>query len=704
MSGRRSDAFRFRSAEAPGGHRRQRQLCIPDPDIGNLAVTRRILTATRVDLRLPSVRLVQHLPLPALGWTTPAGPDGEGINLPMTSRTTPWASTARRRRFGIAAAASAGLLATVIPAAFAADASASTTAAAAQAEALATTGAVAAARTADTDDLQLLAINDFHGNLEPPTGSSGVIAEKNAAGATVSTPAGGAAYLATALRDARVGHKHSLTVAAGDIIGASPLTSALFHDEPTIEAMNKMGLDVTSVGNHEFDEGAAELVRMQKGGCHPVDGCYVDGRKFKGAKFEYLASNVTYADTGKTVLPPYWIKTVHGSKVGFIGATLKGTANIITAEAAKGLEFKGEVETINKYAAELESQGVKSIVALVHEGGYPVDTSSYDADCDAKGPGSGISGAIVDIAKQLDPEIDAVVTGHTHTAYVCTVTDPAGQPRLVTSAASYGRLYTEINLKIDSATHDIVRSSVTGSNRIVRRTVAPAADITSLIDYYKSIAAPIAGRPVGRIAADITGVGSSGTETALGDLIADAQLASTSSPTTGGAQLALMNPGGIRADLVRAQSGTEGDGVVTYAEAFAVQPFTNLVDVVDLTGAQIVTALQQQVSGANLASPKILQVSEGFTYSLDMSRTGADRVLADSVRLGGVPLDPNATYRVAMNNFLAGGGDGFSVLAKGGNIFVGANDLDAFTSYLTANSSEAAPYPVPLRNRITFVG
>ncbi|WP_079062809.1 bifunctional metallophosphatase/5'-nucleotidase [Peterkaempfera griseoplana] len=596
----------------------------------------------------------------------------------------------RRRRLLLAGAATAGIVALAIPGAAASAAEHGH-------------GPAHHPAKVHVENLQLLAINDFHGNLEPPSGSSGTIKETDATGAVVSTPAGGAEYLATALRDARKGHRDSLTVAAGDVVGASPLLSGLFHDEPTIEAMNKIGLDVTSVGNHEFDEGSAELLRLQNGGCHPTDGCYADGRTFKGADFPYLAANVTSEKTGKPILAPYWVKNVHGIKVGFIGVTLKGTPNIVTAAGVKGLKFGDEVETINKYTAELKKQGVRTIVALVHEGGYPAG-NTYDANCDSPSAGAGISGPIVDIAKNIDPAVDAIVTGHTHNSYNCTIPDPAGQPRRVTSAASFGRLYTEIDLPIDRATGDVIRSSVTSANHVVRRTVPKAGDITDLIAYYQKIAAPIAGRTVGYVSADINGRGSTDPETPLGELIADAQLEGLAPADKGGAQIAFMNPGGIRADLVYQASGGEGDGVVTYAEAFTVQPFTNMMNVIDLTGAQIVTALQQQVSGANEAAPKILQVSKGLTYTLDLTKSGADRVVADTIKLNGEPIDPARTYRVAMNEFLAGGGDGFAAFAGGTNKLVGASDLDVFTAYLTAHSTAAAPLAPPAEDRVTVVG
>lgn len=586
-------------------------------------------------------------------------------------------------------------------------------------------------KPARTVDVQLLSFNDLHGNLEPPAGSAGTVNETQADGTTKAVPAGGVEYLASSLRTARKGHPYSITAAGGDMVGASPLLSGLFHDEPTIEALNKIDLDVTSVGNHEFDEGATELARLQNGGCHPVEGCYEQGKKFKGADFPYLAANVTSEKTGKPILKPYTVWKKNGVKIGFIGLTLEGTPNIVTANGVKGLKFHDEIETVNKYAKELDRQGVKSIVALIHEGGAPA-SSSYNYDCDSPGAGDGISGPITDIAKGISPKVDALVTGHTHQAYVCTIPDPAGNPRLVTSASSFGKLYTDTTLTYDRRTNDIVRTAVkapkgskgskasqsskhhkpprhpapsnpVSANHVVDRDQAPANDMTALIARWNTLAAPIANRPQGYIAADINGRGSTAPEKPLGNLIADAQLEGLAPTDKGGAVVAFMNPGGIRADLVYKASGSEGDGVVTYGESFTVQPFTNMMNVLDLTGAQLVTALQQQVSGSNEASPKILQVSKGLTYTLDMTKSGADRVVADTILLNGEAIDPAKTYRVAMNEFLAGGGDGFAALGEGTNKLVGASDLDLFNEYLVAHSTAAAPLAPSATDRITVV-
>jgi 5'-nucleotidase len=575
---------------------------------------------------------------------------------------------------------------------------------------LATVGALAAALPAGAhdskhgkplpsryQDVQLLSFNDLHGNLEPPSGSSGRVTELQADGTTKTIDAGGVEYLATHLREARKANGYSITAAGGDMVGASPLISGLFHDEPTIEALNKLDLDVTSVGNHEFDEGARELGRLQNGGCHPTAGCY-NNEEFEGADFPYLAANVLDEKTGRPILKPYWVWKKKDVKVGFIGVTLEDTPGVVSAEGVKGLKFKDEVETINKYAKVLQKQGVKSIVALIHEGGLPA-SGSYNYNCDSPGAGDGISGPIVDIAKNISPSVDALVTGHTHAAYVCTIPDPSGKPRMVTSAASFGRIYTDTTLTYDRFTGDIARTAVKSANHVVTRTVAKAPDMTQLISKWNTLAAPIGNRAVGYISADIP---STGTESPMGDLIADAQLA-YGKELDPGTDLALMNPGGVRAGLTYAAKGTEGDGVVTYAEGFTVQPFSNTVNLQDFTGAQLIKVLQEQVSGSNAASPKILLPSTGFTYTLDLTKTGADRIVVDSVKLNGTAIDPAATYRVATNSFLAGGGDGITTLGQGTNDLVGGDDLAALVEYLTANSSASSPIAPPAANRITVV-
>jgi 5'-nucleotidase len=549
-------------------------------------------------------------------------------------------------------------------------------------------------------DIQILSFNDFHGNLEPPAGSSSTIVIDHSLTAqyfNVNATAGGVEYLATHLRNARVGNPNTITVSAGDTVGASPLLSAAFHDEPTIEAMNAIGLEATAVGNHEFDEGYQELLRMQNGGCLPDGPLGLNNQNscatpvdFTGAKFHMLAANVKYAGTSDTILPSYWVKNFNGAKIGFIGLTLKETPSIVTAAGVAGLQFTDEVAAANALVPKLRELGVKAIVALVHQGGTPAqqqwvgpDTKTYtvnptyDYTC-AKGGTLATDSGILPIAKNLDPQIDMIVSGHTHAPYVCDVPDPKGQQRLVTSAASFGRLFTETNFKYDRRTQDIVRSSVTANNMIVTRDVPKAADQTSIIATYKTLIAPIANKVLGTITADLTRVANPAGETTLGDLIADAQV-NDPSVITGGKTpvVAFMNPGGVRADLLVAPTDPpEGTtpGIVRYEEAFSVQPFNNYLVSMDMTGANIWALLGQQ-----WPSGKILQISTGLHYS--WSATATPKVSA--VTINGVPVPNDATvYRIVTNNFLSDGGDGFLAFTSGTNKYFGGLDIDGFAKYL----------------------
>ncbi len=385
--------------------------------------------------------------------------------------------------------------------------------------------------------LQILSFNDYHGHLDPPAGNDATL---GVALDPSETLVGGSEYLSTKLTELRQGAEHSLTAAAGDLIGGSPFLSGLFHDEPSVETLEAMKLDVSSVGNHEFDEGLTELYRMQFGGCHPVDGCYFPDAPYDGAAFPWLAANVTFEETGETVLPPTWTKVVEGVKVGFIGMTLEGTPELVAARGIEGLSFNDEVESANAAAAQLQQRNVDAIVVLLHEGGAQAGTFQ---DC------VGISGPIVDIAQNLSPAIDLVITGHTHQPYVCTIDDPAGNPRQVTSASSFGRVVTETSLTIDKKTRDVVRSLTTSTNHLVTRTTADPA-LTEIINKWKAIAAPIGNRVVGTITETITNPGNRQIETAMQNLVADGILAATQAPEDGGAQIGLVNPGGVRAELV----------------------------------------------------------------------------------------------------------------------------------------------------------
>jgi 5'-nucleotidase len=534
-------------------------------------------------------------------------------------------------------------------------------------------GGAGAAPTSPLVDVQLLAVNDFHGNLDPPSGSSGRIG---------SIDAGGVEYLATHIAQLEATNPNTLVVSAGDLIGASPLLSALFHDEPTIEAMNLLGLDFNAVGNHEFDEGAAELLRMQNGGCHPTDGC-LDGDGFAGADFQFLAANVVRKDNGKTLFPAYKIRSFGGAKLAFIGIVLEGTPTIVTPSGVAGLEFKDEAETVNALIPQLKAKGVNAISVLIHEGG--VQSGTFNGCV-------GISGAIVDIVNRFDPAVDVVVSGHTHQAYNCQLNN-----MLVTSASSFGRLVTDIDLTIDRATGEVTRMAA--NNLIVTRDVAKNAGQTSLLAKYRTFADPIANRVIGLITADITRTTNPAGESALGDVIADAQLAATAPAGFGGAVAAFMNPGGIRAELTYAGSAAgEGDGNVTYGEAFTVQPFGNSLVTMTLTGAQIDQLLEQQFDNPTAGQNRILQVSDGVSYAWSASAAAGSKVDPSSIRLNGAPVDPSGAYRITVNSFLAEGGDNFTVLAQGTNRLGGAVDLDALVDYFAANS----PVPPGPQNRITL--
>lgn len=522
-------------------------------------------------------------------------------------------------------------------------------------------------------ELQLLAFNDYHGHVKP-----------DGAGTIDGNPAGGGAYLASKLKELRAGKRHSLTVAAGDLIGGSPAFSGLFHDEPSVESLNAMGLDVSSVGNHEFDEGVTELLRMQHGGCHPVDGCYFPDEPYAGADFPWLAANVV-DERGKTPLPPYWITKVEGIKVAFIGMTLEATDTLVAASGIAGYSFLDEAETANRLVPQLRRQGVKAIVVLLHEGGIP-DPLLIDG-CE------GISGPIVAINAALSPEIDAVITGHTHQPYNCTLPDPRGMKRLVTSAYSYGKVVSELNLVLDKRTGDVRRDLSTATNHpVVQDQLLPDPAITAVIDKWERLYAAAGNTPVGSITADIVRGGNPpgsdrGVESPAGNLVADAQLWATSAA---GAQIAFMNPGGLRSDLTYASSQTpaEGDGVVTFGEAFTFQPFGNTLFTFPMTGAQIVAVLEEQCQPAGSSRPFLhLGVPEGFTY--DLQKTIVDgvctSVTVSNVQLNGVALDPAATYMVTVNNFLADGGDNFATFATVTAPRIdGGNDLEALINYLGA--------------------
>ncbi|MEU4558994.1 bifunctional metallophosphatase/5'-nucleotidase [Actinoplanes sp. NPDC023936] len=548
---------------------------------------------------------------------------------------------------------------------------------------------------------QFLSYNDFHGAIDPPTGSGAVV---NASG--TSTPAGGVEYLATWLKKLRAGAtaegRSTITAGAGDLIGGSPLVSAAFHDEPTIELMNEIGLQVSSVGNHEFDEGVAELIRIQRGGCHPVDGCQ-DGDGYRGADFTYLAANTIDKRTGLPILPPIEIKYVGGVPVGFIGMTLEGTPGIVNPAGIRNVRFTDEVATANKWSKLLTAFGVEAQVLLLHEGGSQGSATPTPGVSDC----TNFTGPIVPIVAGLKPEISIVISGHTHRFYTCKLPNSGGADTVVTSAGSNGQLITDIDYSLDTRTgrftgitarNVIVENGVPDGNGGWLRDASGAylrnpdtvdAAAKKVADKYRTAVAPIANEIVGSIRADIVRTATPAGESPLGDVIADAQLAYT---RPAGAQIALMNPGGIRADLDADQSsGGEAYGQVTYGEAFTVQPFNNLVVTQTLTGTQLKNVLEQQFVGfAGQTTQRILQVSAGLTYTWSASAAPGSKV--SNLALNGTPIDPAANYQVTTNDFLANGGDGFSNLTQGtGRVTAPGFDVDALVAHLATGPIAPGP-------------
>ncbi len=552
-----------------------------------------------------------------------------------------------------------------------------------------------------TTDIHVLGFNDLHGHLDGTT-----------PGNQYGRPAGGAAALAGLLnqRQTRYGRRW-LTVAAGDSIGGTPLTSSLFEDEPTILAENAMRLDFASVGNHEFDRGKDHLLRMQNGGC-PAVGCtgapYPDGRDtfsrtFAGANFQYLAANVLAAD-GKPFLPAYGTKqfvTTTGNrvKVGVIGAVLEATPTIVTPSGVAGLKFIKESTGANAAAKALLADGVKTNILVIHEGGFQTPAPSGTNTCGGALQGS----AIAKIAEELDPSIRVIVSGHTHAEYRCILSFPGGRDVLITSSSSFGRILTDITLTVDDLTGELV--TATAENVIVENTGANAilnAEASTIATYYGRLAAPRANRIIGKVFGDMP-AGNAGPngEVPLGDVIADAQLNATKG--TQKAQIAFMNPGGIRAPgFVFANSPAgEAPGDITYSEAFTVQPFSNSLVTMTLTGAQLRAMLEQQFTGCRgQAVTRILQPSVGFSYEQKPTATAcADKI--GKITLDGKEIGAGDSIRVTVNSFLATGGDGFVVLNDGKDRVGGDVDLDALIAWFAANPAGLRPGTA---DRIKLVG
>ena len=426
---------------------------------------------------------------------------------------------------------------------------------------------------------------------------------------------------------------------------------------------------------------------MQNGGCHPVDGCISGVPVFTGATFKYLAANVIRLDNGQTLFPSYMVKQFGGVKAGFIGISLESTPTIVVPSGVIGLEFQPEVDAINHYVKVLkDTEGLKTIVVLLHDGAGPSLTIN---SCNMADP------FFANVVMKIDPEVDALITGHSHNAYNCQITVKKNYgPMLVTSAGYNGRYLTDIDLTIDGTNGQV--SAKTATNISVETpylSAVPNAAMTALLAPYRAVAVPIANHVIGSITADITKTANPAGESALGDVIADAQLEATVPAAAGGAVVAMTNPGGIRIDLLYNQiSGTELPGQVTYGEVFAEQPFSNTLVTMSLTGDQLKAVLEQQVFNS-----RMLQISESLTYSWSVSATAGNHV--SNMMINGVAVNPASSFRVTVNNFLAAGGDYFTAFTAGTNLFTGGVDLDAFVNYITLHSP-VAPGPM---DRITVI-
>jgi 5'-nucleotidase len=574
-----------------------------------------------------------------------------------------------------------------------------------------------------TVTVRVIGFNDFHGNLQSP-GTFGV----NLSIPPAQRPAvGGAEYIAGHVEKLKSANPLNVVVGAGDFIGASPLISALFHDEPAIEVMNRVGLEFNAVGNHEFDHGASELLRLQNGGCKPGDPNSCKGASvgtpvpFEGAKFKWLSANVINTATRQPLLPAYGIKQFGKIRVAFIGMTLKETPTIVTPAGVAGLDFRDEAATVNALIPELKRHGAQAIVVLVHQGGFQTGSSQDINGCD----GSLAASPIQSIVNRLDNAVDAVISGHTHAAYNCQLPNLNGRLISVTSASAFGRVLTSLDLVIDTKTRDVKQATAT--NSLVDRTdpaVTPNAQVKTVVTGYNALVSPIANQVIGSITTDLPNSAIDGAcNMPAGDVIADAQLQATVPAAFGSAVIAFMNRGGVRNPgfTFASSPAGEGNGNVTYGEAFTAQPFGNSLVTMTLTALDIKNVLEEQFAGCRGQSPtatRIMLPSAGFSYTWDGSKAcdqrisnvklasnGSAEILVDG---GGVVQNPLKTYRVTVNNFMATGGDGYSTFLNGKDLLGGAQDIDALVAYLANFKAPNPPYdpanPALGKPRISRIG
>lgn len=512
-----------------------------------------------------------------------------------------------------------------------------------------------------TTELTLLSINDFHGNIQPakPTPLMPRLPDP-ATGEVKPQPAGGVAHLATALALLKAKNPDALLVAGGDLIGASPLISNLLRDEPTLAAMSQLGISASALGNHELDAGLPELLRQARGDCAPA-GCLWPG--YRGPGFPFLGANVLDAATGKPVLPTHVMQQAGGLKVAVAGVATKETPQVIVARAIKGLRFADEADTLNALVPQLKAEGAQVLVAVMHEGGVQgKDGAANDPSyaCPT------LSGRVLDIAKRLDPAYAIIIGGHTHQAYTCKING-----RLVVQAGSYGGWITESKLKIDATGRVLEASAV--NHPVLQSAYAPNAALADLVARAAALTEaarlkPVATLPRGAVRSAKEPHG----DAALGNLIADSQL--VFARKQGPADIAFMNPGGIRADLV-----VEPGKPTTMSDLLAIQPFGNEIVVLTLTGQQLWDVLQRQLPKGD-AAPRMLQPSWTLHYRW---RTGPDGTpQLGEILIDGKPLERTRDYRIVVNNFLSEGGDAQAGFRHGRDRAVLGTDIDALVGLL----------------------
>jgi 2',3'-cyclic-nucleotide 2'-phosphodiesterase / 3'-nucleotidase / 5'-nucleotidase len=498
----------------------------------------------------------------------------------------------------------------------------------------------------DTVKLQLLSVNDLHGKINDSYSEASLKVDLNGDGIlSANVLAGGMDYMAYAIQQRRLSNPNTLLLHVGDMVGGSPPVSALFQDEPVIEIMEAMGFDAGVVGNHEFDEGTGELLRLVNGGAHPKGSPDYDGQNFP-----LLAANVVYKDSGKHVLDPYTVKTVEGIKVGFLGVITEETPDIVIPAGIQDIRFTDPAEAVNEAVAELKQQGVKAIVVLAH--------------IPASGTGSGVSGDAVELANAVDDEVDVIYAAHNHL-----LVNGEADGKLIVQAWEYGKAFSDVDLELDRTTGDIVKKK---AELVYNVQSSYDPEVRSIIEHYTTKAAPYMNEVVGVSSVAMVkdypgmGIGVNG-DRALGSLIADGMKAEMN------ADFALMNGGGVRENL--------NAGEITWGELFSIQPFNNVLVQLEVTGADLKAIMEAQLGSRSQYGPDF-HVS-GFTYTWYRDAHD-DRKIAEILLPDGQPLDMEHTYTVVVNNFMhtSTAPKNAEIGKRGKKPYTGPEDLEATVRFV----------------------